>query len=172
VADKNPSLDDSMRRRIARQVGIGALKYGDLSNDRIKDYIFDWSRMLALDGNTAPYLQYAHARTASILRKPEAVGRGEQATITINDPAERALGLELLHFNGIVEEVADSLQPHRLSGYLYEVATLFMSFFERCPVLKAETDALRVSRLELCEATQRTLRQGLELLGIEAPERM
>jgi arginyl-tRNA synthetase len=172
VADKAPDLDAETRAKVARQVGIGAVKYGDLSSDRIKDYVFDWQRMLAFDGNTAPYLQYAHARIGSIFRKAGVEPGQDSPAIVLRERQERALALELLAFDSVVHAVAESLQPHRLCGYLYDIATAVMAFYERCPVLKAESEELRRSRLELCELTQRVLRQGLSLLGIEAPERM
>jgi len=174
IARRDPSLDPAARRALAPQIGIGAVKYADLANDRIKDYIFDWDRMLAAEGRTGPYLQYAHARIHSIFRKAAEVGieRAPTASIVLAEPAERALALELLGFGGAVEETADSLRPHRLAGYLYDLASAFTAFFEGCPVLRAPDDATRASRLALCELTARALADGLGLLGIEAPERM
>jgi arginyl-tRNA synthetase len=170
VAEKNPELAPAEREAIARAVGIGAIKYADLSSDRVKDYTFDWGRMLAFDGNTAPYLQYAHARMRSILRKSgEKVDAG---AVTIAAPQERALALAILSFPTVVDDVASTLQPHKLCGYLYDLSTTFSSFYENCPVLKAPTDAERRSRLALCEVTARVLARGLGLLGIEAPEQM
>ena len=171
IEEKNPPhLDEAARRDVARMVGIGALKYVDLSSDRVKDYVFDWNRMLAFDGNTAPYLQFAHARTRSILRK--AGGTVAGATIAIHRPEERALALALLGFGDVVASVADSLQPHRLCTYLFDLATITTAFLESCPVLKAEDDATRTSRLALCEVSSKVLARGLDLLGIEAPEVM
>jgi arginyl-tRNA synthetase len=178
IAEKNPDLDEQTRIDVARAVGLGAIKYADLSNDRIKDYVFDWDRMLAFEGNTAPYLQYAHARIRSILRKAEALPKAEAAghapgaQLTITEPEERALCLELLAFGSAVHAVADSLQPHRLCTYLYGLATAFTSFYEKCPVLRADSDAQRQARLLLSELTARVLAEGLGLLGIEAPSRM
>jgi arginyl-tRNA synthetase len=169
VLEKNPDLPEDERLRVARQVGIGAVKYADLSSDRIKDYVFDWKRMVAFEGNTGPYLQYAHARIHSIFRK--AGGETGAGTIQIAAPAERALALELLAFGRALEEVEATLEPHKLCGYLYGLASSFSSFFEACPVLKAEP-AERASRLALCQVTARTLATGLNLLGIAAPERM
>jgi arginyl-tRNA synthetase len=170
LAEKNPELDADTRAAVARAVGLGAVKYADLSNDRIKDYVFDWDRMLAFEGNTAPYLMYAHARIRSIFRRPEAaVGPGE---IAVREPAEHALALELLHFAPAVRDVAATLEPHRLCGYLFDLATAFTSFYEQCPVLRAGTEAERRSRLALCDLTARVLARGLGLLGLEAPERM
>jgi arginyl-tRNA synthetase len=172
VAEKNAELDEATRAAVARAVGIGAVKYGDLSSDRIKDYVFDWGRMLAFEGNTAPYLQYAHARIRSILRKAGAELPGPAAAVSLTQPAERALCLALLSFGGVVHAVADSLQPHRLCTYLYELASAFTTFYESCPVLRAENEEQRATRLLLCELTARVLAAGLELLGIEAPARM
>jgi arginyl-tRNA synthetase len=160
-------LDEAERRAGARSVGVAALKYADLSGDRLSDYVFDWNRMLALTGNTGPYLQYAHARIRSILRRAGSAPGG----IRLTDPAERALALELLAFPPVVGQVAASLEFHRLAGQLYQVATAFSAFYERCPVLKAPPD-VRAGRLALCDLTARVLRQGLGLLGIDTPERM
>jgi arginyl-tRNA synthetase len=172
---RDPGLDAETRRTLAAEIGIGALKYADLANDRIKDYIFDFERMLALEGRTGPYLQYAHARIHSILRKASEAGieRGAPPpALALAEGPERALGLELLGFGGAVVEAAESLKPHRLAGYLYDLATSFTKFFESCPVLRAPDEATRASRIALCELTAAVLARGLGLLGIEAPERM
>lgn len=171
VQEKNPDLPPDEMATVARQVGIGAVKYADLSSDRIKDYVFDWKRMVAFEGNTGPYLQYAHARIQSIFRKAAADGGATAGAVQLGAPEERALALELLSFGRAVSEVESSLEPHRLCGYLYGLAQSFSSFFNACPVLKAEP-AERASRLALCQATARTLQLGLSLLGIEAPQRM
>ncbi|OPZ85826.1 MAG: Arginine--tRNA ligase [bacterium ADurb.Bin429] len=172
VNEKNPDLPEDQKRAVARAVGIGAVKYSDLRQDRNNDYVFDWDRMLALVGNTAPYLQYAHARICSIFRK----GGVEEDTITtapeVSHPAERALALKLLAFAEVVEDVEAELRPHALCTYLYELATAFSSFYDQCPVLTAETEASKQARLALCRAAQRTLARGLDLLGIEAPREM
>jgi arginyl-tRNA synthetase len=152
---------------VAPAVGIGAVKYADLAADRMRDYTFDYDRMLAFDGNTGPYLQYAHARTRSILRRAEA----EPGAVTVAGPAERELALALLGLPTVVTEVATSLEPHRLCAYLYGLAGAFTAFYERCPVLRAEPE-VRASRLALCALTARVLASGLGLLGIAAPERM
>ncbi|WP_437974869.1 arginine--tRNA ligase [Sorangium sp. So ce295] len=171
VREKNPELDAEAADAVARAVGVGAVKYADLSSDRIKDYVFDWDRMLAFEGNTAPYLMYAHARIRSIFRKA-GVESPREAEIVLSEPAERALALELLRFGAVLEDVAATLEPHRLCGYLFELAGSFTSFYERCPVLRAESDDVRRSRLALCDLTAEVLAKGLGLLGIEAPERM
>jgi arginyl-tRNA synthetase len=157
---------------IAHAVGIGAIKYADLSSDRVKDYVFDWDRMLAFDGNTAPYLQYAHARICSVFRRAEVDRTSVRATVPVlTEPAERALGLALLQFDGAVQSALEGYQPHKLCTYLFDLAQTFTAFYEACPVVKAERD-VRASRLALCDLTARVLAQGLDLLGIDAPERM
>jgi arginyl-tRNA synthetase len=178
VADKNPDLDAAERAEVARMIGIGALKYAELSTDRVKDYVFDWDRMLSFDGDTGPYLQYAHARICSIFRKAEAdhgIGRSSVATVspTIVETQERALGLRLLGFDAAVWEAIERSSPHKLCAYLYDLAGDFTSFYEHCPILKAGVDAdTRTSRLALADLTARVLQRGLGLLGIDAPERM
>ncbi|MGH3716268.1 MAG: arginine--tRNA ligase [Micromonosporaceae bacterium] len=171
VAEKNPSLDAATRAEVARMVGIGAIKYADLSTERTKDYVFDYDRMLAFDGNTAPYLQYAHARIQSIFRRGEVAAPRDLDVVSLEDPAERALALELLAFGTLVTEVGQSLDFHRLAHYLFGLAAAFTSFYERCPVLRAE-GGTRDSRLVLCDLTARTLARGLSVLGIAAPDRM
>jgi arginyl-tRNA synthetase len=171
VAEKNPDLDAATASAIAHAVGVGALKYSDLSTQRTKDYLFDWNRMLAVEGNTGPYLMYAYARICSILRRagpPET----EPAPIVLRDPAERALAMELLTAGQVVHDVAESLEPHRLCGYLFELATKFAVFYQQCPVLRAETDELRRSRLAICRLTARVLAHHLDLLGMQALESM
>jgi len=171
---RNADRDEKERRELAAAIGIGAVKYADLANDRIKDYVFDFDRMLAVEGRTGPYLQYAHARIRSIFRKgaESGVRRDAHAAFAIAEPAERKLALELLDFGAAVVEAGATLRPHRLAGYLHDLATAFTAFFETCPVLKAPDAATRASRLELCELTARVLARGLGLLGIAAPERM
>ncbi|MEU8082986.1 arginine--tRNA ligase [Micromonospora sp. NPDC049101] len=167
---RNPELDAGAAAEIGRAVGIGAIKYADLATDRRKDYVLDWERMLALDGNTAPYLQYVYARIRSVFRRAGTPARPD-TPIVLTSPAERALAVELLGFAAVVGEVERSLEFHHLAGYLHGLATAFNAFYERCPVLRAP-DELRESRLLLAELTARTLRQGLHLLGIRTPERM
>jgi arginyl-tRNA synthetase len=172
VLEKNPDLPADERADLARKIGIGAVKYADLSNDRIKDYVFDWNRMLAFEGNTAAYVMYCCARSNSIFRKG-AVDQGSVsgADLAIEGVAEHALAGALLRFGSTVRQVAETLEPHHLCGYLFEVAGLFATFYQACPVLQAE-GATRRSRLALCELTARVLGRGLDLLGIEAPARM
>jgi arginyl-tRNA synthetase len=172
IEEKTSDLDEAARADVARSVGIGAIKYADLSNDRTRDYVFDWQRMLSFDGNTAPYLQYARARILSIFRRGGVTPARDLPAIAVTEPAEHALALELLAFPGVVAEVAESLEFHRLAGYLYGLATAFTAFYERCPVLRAEGGEVRDSRLALCDLTARVLGRGLELLGIAAPDRM
>ena len=150
---------------------MGAVKYADLSSDRMKDYVFDWNRMLAFDGNTAPYLQYAYARTQSIFRKVGSTVT-DPAAIVVEEPAERALAIELFGFGNAVLDVDATLLPHKLCTYLYGVAMAFMGFYEKCPILKAESEATKASRLALADLTAKVLAQGLDLLGIEVPEKM
>jgi arginyl-tRNA synthetase len=171
VAEKNPELPTETREEVARMIGIGAVKYADLSSDRVKGYVFDYARMLAFEGNTAPYLQYAHARIRSIFRKG-AEGDADPAAIRVVLPAERALALAILRFPSAVSHVEQALEPHALATYLYDLATAFSGFYEACPVLKASTDGERRSRLAVADLTARVLARGLELLGIEAPARM
>jgi len=173
IAAKNPDLPADERARVARMVGIGAVKYADLSTDRVRDYVFDWERMLSFDGNTAPYLQYAHARIRSIFRRA-GIERDpiDPAAITVVQPQERELALAILGFESAVLDTIGRYSPHRLCTYLYDLATTFTSFYEHCPVLKADDEATRTSRLALCDLTARVLDRGLGLLGIDAPEQM
>ncbi len=168
VDAKNPELPGAERNEIAETVGVGALKYADLSSARQRDLHFSFDRMLALDGSTAPYLLFAHVRARSIVAK---AGEASQAVTTVTEPAERALVLKALEFPDAVAEVADRLEPHKLATYLYELAGAATTFYEACPVLKAES-TLRTSRLALCELTARTLERGLALLGIAVPGKM
>jgi len=170
VKEKSPHLGDEEQRAVARAVGIGAIKYADLSSDRIKDYVFDWDRMLSTDGNSAPYLQYVHARSRSILRKAEGESIDPNAA-RIECAEERALALSLVTFASVVGDVGRTLEPHRLCNYLYELATIFNTFWTKCPVLKAE-GTTRAARLLLCDLTARTIASGADLLGIETPQRM
>jgi arginyl-tRNA synthetase len=181
VNEKNPDLPEAQRREIARVVGLGAVKYADLLPNRQSDYVFNWDKMLSLQGNTAPYLQYAYARIASILRKAglefgvlASAGSGtagDRLMAEIQAPEELALAKQLLNFGGVLEAVVDDFRPNYLCNYLYEVAGAFAKFYEACPVLKSEGET-RASRLALCGLTGRVLKQGLEVLGIEVLEQM
>jgi arginyl-tRNA synthetase len=177
VTEKDPDLPEDERRRIARAVGIGAVKYADLSKHRTSDYVFDWNQMLAFEGNTAPYLQYAYTRIRSVFRRAAesaaagSPGAGTGAQPVIATAEEHLLGVQLLRFQEIVEQVAEDGFPHHLCSYLYDVAPVFMRFYESCPILNAEP-AVRDSRLALCDRTAGTLKSGLGLLGIETVERM
>ena len=171
---REPDGDAAVRRALAPQIGIGAVKYAYLANHRIKDYVFDWDRMLAAEGRTGPYLQYAYARIRSIFRKAAETGVELRAgsALRLGEPAERRLALELLDFGAAVAETGETLRPHRLCGYLFDLATAFTGLVETCSVLKAPDEASRASRLAVCELTARVLARGLDLLGIAAPQRM
>ncbi|MFN0136356.1 MAG: arginine--tRNA ligase [Phycisphaerae bacterium] len=169
--------DEAELRRIARAVGIGAVKWFDLSRDRNADYVFNWDHMLAMQGNTAPYMMYAYTRIRSIVRKAiEKIGSPDvyasSVAILPNEPAERALAIRLARFGDAIDVVARDLTPHVLCNYLYELAGEFMRFYEACPVIAAPDDATRLSRLRLCDLTARSLRTGMGLLGIDVLERM
>ena len=172
VTEKNPDLPEAARREIARVVGLGSVKYADLLPNRQSDYVFSWDKMLALQGNTAPYLQYAYTRIQSIFRKasdPQPSTLNSQLSLTA--PAELALAKHLLNFGLTLEAVAEDYRPNLLCNYLHELAGYFASFYEACNVLKSEGEA-RVTRLTLCAVTARVLQQGLIVLGIEVPEQM
>jgi arginyl-tRNA synthetase len=172
VAERESDLDPAELDRIAEQAGIGAVKYADLSTSRVKDYAFDIERMVSLTGNTSVYLQYAHARIRSILRKAgDEGGAAEPDPGLPMHPAERALVLALDELDGVLRDVAASSEPHRLCNYLFETAKAFTDFYENCPVLSAAAD-VRANRLALCRLAASTLRDGLDLLGIAAPDRM
>jgi arginyl-tRNA synthetase len=172
VATRNPDLPADEAAAVAEAVGIGAVKYADLSTDRNKDYVFDYGRMLSFDGNTAPYLQYAHTRIQSIFRRAEVAQDDCRGPIVIAEPAERELAIELLSLADVLVDVERDLELHRLCTYLYGVATAFTAFYEQCPVLRAEDESVRASRLALCALTARTLALGLGLVGITTPTRM
>ena len=171
VDEARPDLDPAVRAAIAPQVGIGAVKYADLSVAHDSEYVFDLDRMVSLTGNTGPYLQYAAARIRSIFRTAGTTPAEADAAVVLTEPAERALALALVDFGDVVVQVGDQLEPHRLCGYLFELAQHFSAFYEQCPVLKADAET-RASRLALCAATLAVLDQGLDLLGIARPEQM
>lgn len=174
VSEKNPDMPEAQRQEIARVIGTAAVKYADLLPNRQSDYIFSWDKMLALTGNTAPYLLYAYSRIRSIFRKLEQPDFkiAHPENIHLAASAELALAKHLLNFGLALEGMADEYRPNFLCNYLFELAGKFTSFYENCPVLKAETEALRDSRLALCDLTARVLKQGLEALGIETIEQM
>ena len=169
--EARPDLDEQSRAQIAPQIGIGGVKYADLSVAHDSEYMFDLGRMTALVGNTGPYLQYATARIRSIFRAADQAPETATGEIAVTAPTERALALILLNFGDVVARVGEALEPHALCAYLFELAQTFSAFYEHCPVLKAEDD-LRASRLALCAVTLRVLETGLDLLGLETPERM
>jgi arginyl-tRNA synthetase len=172
VTEKNPNLPESERKEIARVIGLGAVKYADLLPNRQSDYVFSWDKMLALSGNTAPYLQYAYARIRSIFRKSEVRSpKSEVQAVVLVALEEIALAKQLLNFGLVLEAVAEEYRPNYLCNYLYDLAGGFTRFYETCPVLKAD-EPTRGSRLALCDLTSRVLKQGLEILGIETVEQM
>src|SRR5207253_6121780 len=185
IDEKNPDLGEEEKNDIAAKIGIGAVKYADLSQYRTTDYIFSWDKMLSLHGNTAPYLQNAYVRIRSIFRKAGDAtvatplwgvegGTGHRpvaTTLTLTEPAEINLAKRLCQFAEIVPQVLNGFRPNILANYLFELANSFHTFYEACPVLKSEEPA-RSSRLALCDLTARVLQRGLDLLGIKVPERM
>ncbi|MBN2842565.1 MAG: arginine--tRNA ligase, partial [Sedimentisphaerales bacterium] len=173
VSQKNPELDAKTKQEIARVVGIGAVKYADLSNNLISDYVFSWDKMLAMEGNTAPYMQYAYARVQSIFRKALTEGKTitAGAAISLQEPAELALAKILVRYAETLSAVSRELRPHILTGYLFELAGEFSTFYNACPVLKAQ-EPVCSSRLALCRLTADTLKHGLSMLGIETIEQM
>lgn len=172
VTEKNPDLPESDRKEIARIVGLGAIKYSDLAPNRQSDYVFSWEKMLALNGNTAPYLQYAHTRVRSIFRRAaESVTQNVEPIFALKEADELTLAKHLMNFGLVLEAVADDYRPNYLCTYLYELAGHFARFYESCPVLKAEPQE-KADRLALCDLTGRVLKQGLKVLGIETTERM
>jgi arginyl-tRNA synthetase len=170
-----PMLSEADRRHVSERIGIGAIKYADLAHNRTSDYVFSYDKMLAMTGNTAAYMQYSYARVRSIFAKgglDESAVRSPKSAILLATPQERALALALLQFSETLDRVVADYRPNHLTAYLFELATRYSDFFENCPVLKAETDELRTSRLILCDLTARTIKLGLNLLGIEVVERM
>ncbi len=173
VRDKNSALSEEQIKDVANKVGIGAVKYADLSITRTNDYIFDWESMLSFEGNTAPYLQYAYTRISSIFRKAEINPKTLSASIDIIESQEKTLALKLIQFEEVIDQVALDCYPHSLCTYLYELASAFMTFYEHCPVLKdSVARELQQSRLKLCALSSETLACGLDLLGIDVMEKM
>jgi arginyl-tRNA synthetase len=171
VREKAQDLTEAEIAERAAQVGIGAVKYADLSTSMSRDYIFDLDRMVSLNGETSVYLQYAYARIQSIIRKAGDVRPKAHPDLPLI-PAERALGLHLDDFADTLGGVAETYEPHKLASYLYQLASHYTTFYDQCPVLKAETPEMVENRLFLCDLTARTLRQGMSLLGIRTPERL
>jgi arginyl-tRNA synthetase len=172
VTAKNPELPEAQRRQIARAVGLGAVKYADLAQNRTTDYIFSWDKMLAMTGNTAPYMQYAYVRVQSIFRKSGVATLVSSAdAVTLDHPAELDLAKQILHFTDTLQAVADDDKPNWLTGYLYDLAGKFSAFYDNCPVLQSP-EPTRSSRLQLCRLTADVMRTGLDLLGIETIEQM
>jgi arginyl-tRNA synthetase len=170
-----PELSVAERNQIAEVVGLGAVKYADLSQNRTTDYVFSWDKMLAMDGNTATYMQYAYARIRSIFRKGEEdvdSFRRHPPLPYLEQPQERALALQLLRLEEVLESAALEYKPNVITAYLWDLAKSYSAFYQNCPVLKADTPMLRQSRLLLCDLTARIIQLGLKLLGIQTVERM
>ncbi|ATM20471.1 TPA: arginine--tRNA ligase [Raoultella ornithinolytica] len=173
VAEKNPDMPADELEQLANAVGIGAVKYADLSKNRTTDYVFDWDNMLAFEGNTAPYMQYAYTRVLSVFRKAEVDEQAlAAAPVIITEAREAQLAARLLQFEETLTVVAREGTPHVMCAYLYDLAGLFSGFYEHCPIITAESEDARNSRLKLAQLTARTLKQGLDTLGIETVERM
>ncbi|HBT14052.1 MAG TPA: arginine--tRNA ligase, partial [Erwinia persicina] len=172
VSEKNPDMPADELKALANIVGIGAVKYADLSKSRTTDYIFDWDNMLAFEGNTAPYMQYAYTRVLSVFRKAGIDEHGVTGATAIAEDREAALAVRLLQFEETITQVARDGMPHVMCSYLYDLAGLFSGFYEHCPILTAEDEATKQSRLRLALLTAKTLKQGLDTLGIETVERM
>ena len=173
ILEKNPEMKESERKEISKMIGIGSVKYADLSVDRNKNYVFDWDKMLSFDGNTAPYLQYAHARICSIFRKASiSKDSFENTEIQITNVNEASLSRVLIRFSESIDDAINNYAPHRLAVYLHKLAQEFASFYENCPVLVYDSESIMNNRLALCSLTARTLSTGLNLLGIDSPERM
>ena len=173
LAERDTGLTADELNDVARKVGIGAVKYADLSKNRTTDYVFNWDTMLSFEGNTAPYLQYAYTRVQSLFRKAEVSPTALNAAISIEHAQEHALAVQLLQLEEQLNVVARDATPHVLCSYLYDLASHFMSFYEACPVLKSDVpEATRNSRLALSALVAKELKLGLELLGIETLEKM
>jgi arginyl-tRNA synthetase len=171
MKDRDSELTPEEQAVVAHALGVGAVKYADLSTERMRDYVFDWDRMLAFEGNTGPYLQYAHARIRSIFRRAGVAPPKAGTPMLLDEPQERALALQLLRFSEAVETTADTSSPSKLCAYLFDLASSFTTFYEACRVL-VDDESIRTSRLALCDVTARVLECGLSLLGMEAPAQM
>ena len=173
ISQKSTALSEQEKADVIEAVGIGSVKYADLSKNRTTDYVFDWDNMLSFEGNTAPYMQYAYTRIRSIFNRSQiALSEVEQAQLSITDEKERALAIKLLQFEEAVQVVGKEGTPHVLCAYLYELAGVFSSFYEHCPILNNNDQQVKLSRLKLALLTERTLKQGLDLLGIKTVEKM
>ena len=173
INEKNTNLSNDEKEAVIEAVGIGAVKYADLSKNRTTDYVFDWDNMLSFEGNTAPYMQYAYTRIRSIFNKTDINSTALLAApLTLENDKERALAIKLLQFEEAVQTVGKEGTPHVLCAYLYELAGIFSSFYEHCPILNTEDESVKLSRLKLALLTEKTLKQGLELLGIKTVEKM
>ena len=173
ISQKSTALSEQEKADVIEAVGIGSVKYADLSKNRTTDYVFDWDNMLSFEGNTAPYMQYAYTRIRSIFNRSQiALSEVEQAQLSITDEKERALAIKLLQFEEAVQVVGKEGTPHVLCAYLYELAGVFSSFYEHCPILNNDDQQVKLSRLKLALLTERTLKQGLDLLGIKTVEKM
>ncbi|ETS30956.1 arginine--tRNA ligase [Photorhabdus temperata] len=172
IREKNPDMPEDELKKVVEAVGIGAVKYADLSKSRTTDYIFDWDNMLAFEGNTAPYMQYAYTRVASIFKRADIDESSLTLPVILNEDREQALATRLLQFEETITAVAREGTPHVMCAYLYDLAGLFSGFYEHCQILNAENEELRQSRLKLALLTAKTLKQGLNTLGIETVERM
>ena len=173
ISQKSTALSEQEKTDVIEAVGIGSVKYADLSKNRTTDYVFDWDNMLSFEGNTAPYMQYAYTRIRSIFNRSQiALSEVEQAQLSITDEKERALAIKLLQFEEAVQVVGKEGTPHVLCAYLYELAGVFSSFYEHCPILNNDDQQVKLSRLKLALLTERTLKQGLDLLGIKTVEKM
>ncbi|MDN6652249.1 MAG: arginine--tRNA ligase, partial [Enterobacterales bacterium] len=172
IAEKNPDLSSEELAKLVDVVGIGAVKYADLSKSRTTDYIFDWDNMLAFEGNTAPYMQYAYTRVSSVFKRAGIDEKSLTGDIVLTEDREKALAARLIQFEETITQVAREGTPHVMCTYLYDLAGLFSSFYEACPILTAESEEQRNSRLKLAALTARTLKTGLDTLGIETVERM
>ena len=173
ISQKSTALSEQEKADVIEAVGIGSVKYADLSKNRTTDYVFDWDNMLSFEGNTAPYMQYAYTRIRSIFNRSQiALSEVEQAKLSITDEKERALAIKLLQFEEAVQVVGKDGTPHVLCAYLYEFAGAFSSFYENCPILNHDDQQVKLSRLKLALLTERTLKQGLDLLGIKTVEKM
>ncbi|CDM89288.1 arginine--tRNA ligase [Xenorhabdus bovienii] len=172
IREKNPDMPEDELKKVVEAVGIGAVKYADLSKSRTTDYVFDWDNMLAFEGNTAPYMQYAYTRVSSIFKRADIDENSLTLPVMLNEEREQALATRLLQFEETITTVAREGTPHVMCAYLYDLAGLFSGFYEHCPILNADSEELRQSRLKLALLTAKTLKQGLDTLGIQTVERM